>query len=275
MDNRKKLRRRAFSAVWWCLLALLLLTAASFAWINFSSSTYVTPIAGTVSEGGVNLLVSSAEGGPFGETCDLALTNVNASLQPISTLDLNSFYSAAFQSSDGITQTYESLGNRADQYAIHGSVYLRADGPGCSVYLFRDGTELTAPPQTQAALRLGLKITSREGTRTLILRGDSFGNTASAEARRTVPESGKVVAALDGDRPVYADDPAVSSALYFAGGTAENPTAGQTALLTLTEGETASIEFWVYPEGCDDYSWNPIRSTDVSFRLGFAGVGAH
>ena len=57
----------------------------------------------------------------------------------------------------------------------------------CNVYFDRNELKLGNDAQALAAMRLGLKITTRGGSNTYILKLDDMGSTAGAEAVRTVP----------------------------------------------------------------------------------------
>ena len=50
------------------------------------------------------------------------------------------------------------------------------------------------------------------------------------------------------------------------------PGAGKNALGFLEEGEIASVEYWLYLEGCDDNCITPVQSKDINLKLAFSGV---
>ena len=41
--------------------------------------------------------------------------------------------------------------------------------------------------------------------------------------------------------------------------------------MTLKAEEVATVEYWLYLEGCDPNCYNPVQSKDIALQLGFAG----
>ena len=70
------------------------------------------------------------------------------------------------------------------------------------------------------------------------------------------------------------DDPSLNISDYMAqAGTNENEyTAGSQSLLTLEKDEVASVEYWLYLEGCDEQCYDPVQNKDSQIQLAFAGV---
>ena len=126
-------------------------------------------------------------------------------------------------------------------------------------------------------MRLGLKITTRGGSNTYILKLDDMGSTAGAEAVRTVPGADTVVSSVNGDgQAVYTADPSVGIAAYMAADGSKEGTyeAGTEMLCSLEADEVASVEYWLYLEGCDDNCSNPVQNRSSELQLAFAGVSA-
>ena len=65
--------------------------------------------------------------------------------------------------------------------------------------------------------------------------------------------------------PAFADDPATGLNGCIHGN------AGAKALMTLKAEEVATVEYWLYLEGCDPNCYNPVQSKDIALQLGFAG----
>ena len=56
-------------------------------------------------------------------------------------------------------------------------------------------------------------------------------------------------------------------------GTNENEyNRGSQSLLTLEKDEVASVEYWLYLEGCDEQCFDPVQNKDTQLQLAFAGV---
>ena len=50
--------------------------------------------------------------------------------------------------------------------------------------------------------------------------------------------------------------------------------AGTEMLCSLEADEVASVEYWLYLEGCDDNCSNPVQNRSSELQLAFAGVSA-
>ena len=171
------------------------------------------------------------------------------------------------------TVLYANADNRVDQDALHGTVYLQCQNASCDVYFNRDELNLGSDAQALAAMRLGMRITSSAGTQTLIFRLDDMGATGDAQSARTIASAGSVVASIAGSgEPVYTSDPSQGIGGYMAqtNGNAYNP--GSQKLMTLQAEEVATVEYWLYLEGCDDQCINPVQNRASQLRLAFAGV---
>lgn len=270
-----KLKKQLKLTIFWILFLIIAAVGTTYAWFTVTGmpSTNITPMAGTVSEGDTNLLISNSYGGPFDKTCELVLSGNPGSLRPLSTADLTHFYRSAAQNNEGITVLYANADNRVDQDALHGTVYLQCQNASCDVYFNRDELNLGSDAQTLAAMRLGMRITSSAGTQTLIFRLDDMGATGSAQSARTIASAGSVVASIAGSgEPVYTSDPSQGIGGYMAqtNGNAYNP--GSQKLMTLQAEEVATVEYWLYLEGCDDQCINPVQNRASQLRLAFAGV---
>ena len=221
--------------------------------------------------GGVVLAINL----PGVKSGELVLDGNPGSLRPLSTADLTHFYRSAAQNNEGITVLYANAdnNNRVDQDALHGTVYLQCQNASCDVYFNRDELNLGSDAQALAAMRLGMRITSSAGTQTLIFRLDDMGATGGAKSARTIASAGSVVASIAGSgEPVYTSDPSQGIGGYMAqtNGNAYNP--GSQKLMTLQAEEVATVEYWLYLEGCDDQCINPVQNRASQLRLAFAGV---
>lgn len=272
----KGLKRSFWMAVIGILFFLVLISGATFAWFNMNglTSTNVTPTGGTISEGESVLLISTNSGGPFDKTCDLVLNSTPDMIRPVSTADLEQFYTVTAQNKDGIAASYQREAE-PDQLMLHGTVYLQCQNAPCSVYFNREDLELGKDGQALAAMRLGIKITSHTGTQTYIFRLDALGATGQEEQKLTVPQAGTVVSAVSGDGTAeYVTDPAVNISDYMASKLADKNeyTPAASKLVDLDKDEVAAVEYWLYLEGCDEQCINQVQNRDADIRLAFAGV---
>lgn len=263
-------------ALLWVLLAAVVLVAATFAWFSFNTATNVEPMSSTISEGDVSLLISNSRNGDFDKTCKLTPENNPDVLSPVSTGNLKQFFTATAQSPKGISILYKDVTSSVGENAIHGTVYLKSTRGSCDVYLYKSGLNFGTDSQALAALRLGLKITTTSGEKSYIFRLDDMGSTVSARSTRTVPQADTVVASVSAKgSPSYEKDPSASISEYAAkenGSEDEKPEAGEKLLTTLSADEIASVEYWLYLEGCDDNCINEVQNKNLSLQLGFAGV---
>ena len=273
--SKKKLQWSAFFAVFWILILSITLTTATYAWFTISAVTNVEPMDGAVSRGDANLLIAVNREGPFDKECQLLLSGSPQELQPLSTADLNHFYSAAAQSG-GIVSLYRDASKQVDEKALHGILYLHSQYRDCDVYLKRTGLDFGVDGQILAAIRLGIKITTQEGVSVKIFRLDELGSTQGAASGVTIPSKGTVVSSVDqSGKAVYAADPSEDIEEYLAveeGTDDPEPKAGRQKLCSLHADEVAEVEFWLYLEGCDENCINEVQQRDTGLQFAFAGV---
>lgn len=250
------------------VILCITMTAATYAWFTFDPYTNVTPMEGRISKGDTNLLISESRDGPFDKECGLNPTHLADALYPVSTQNLEAFFAATAQNRDGISTNFADVSDQPQDRLIHGTVYLQCVGGGCDVFFNKPPLDLGEDPQVLAAGRLGLKITGQnEQTNTFLLKLDDLGSTAGASTRKTVDSDDPVVVgSVDASGlPTFQEDPAQNIGSYLLD--ANNPT----KLLTLQADEIATVEYWLYLEGCDPECYNPVQSKDIVLLLGFAG----
>lgn len=263
-----RLKRSLLLTALTLLVLCIALTTATYAWFTFDPYTNVTPMEGKISKGDTNLLISESKDGPFAQACELNPTHMAKALYPVSTQSLDKFYASIAQDRDGISTNYMDVSNQPEDWLIHGTVYLKCIGTGCDVFFHHPPLDLGEDPQVLASARLGMKITGiDEKTNTFLFKLDALGNTNGAVTRKTVaPEKAVVVGNInDVGIPTYEEDPAVDIGSYLID--ADNPV----QLLTMQPDEIATVEYWLYLEGCDPECYNPLQKRDVVLQLGFAG----
>lgn len=266
MEKRKLFSSLTMTALTLVVLCLLLVTA-TYAWFTFDPYTNVTPMEGKISKGDANLLISEKKTGPFAKQCDLNPTDLAKALYPVSTPDLTKFYASTAQDRDGYSVTFQDVTAKPGEWLIHGTVYLQCLGSGCDVFFDCPPLDLGSDAQVLAAGRLGLIITGGDGkAQTFLFKLDSMGSTAGAKQRPTVHRDNAVISGIDASGGAkFADDPAVSIGEYRI------DASGAKKLCTMQSDEIATVEYWLYLEGCDPECYNPVQSKDVTLQLGFAG----
>lgn len=268
----KPLRQTAILTVIAALVVLSVLSAATFAWFTYTNDVNTTPISGTVSRGDGSLLISNSPTGPFDTSCTLLFESSTEALYPLSTANLVSFYTPIAQS-NGIVTAYRDATEDVNVRALHGRVFLKSEGADCDVFFWPASLSFGADEQALAAMRLGLRISTVEGTYTYFFRLDEFGATSAAEAQVTTAQAGVVVSGIgENGTPVYVPDPAQLTGPYSADVTEDALTPGSSRLCTLSADEVGTVEYWLWLEGCDENCINVVQSRDVALQLGFAGA---
>lgn len=266
---------RIWLAVFWCVCLLALLGGATYAWFTFDPFTRVEPMSGSIGPGETTLLIAANPRDEFGTQCILPKYN-GPGLLPVSTADCNRFYRAYSQDRQGISLAYQDVTSRVEEDTIHGTLYLKSLTDDCDVYFYMPEISFGQDAQMLSSLRLGLHFTTAAGEKTYIFDLSGFGNTINAEKRQTTAQSGVVVAGIqDGNAPVYVKDPAQEWSAYAAVVNAEHPLqpeAGVKALCTLASGEIATVEYWLYLEGCDENCVNEVQNREIFMELSFCGV---
>ena len=275
-DDVKKLKKRLRAVIFLTVLIFCAAGGSVYAWFTLSgmASTNVTPMGGSISNGDATLLISSSKDGPFDKSCELVLDGNPDTLKPLSTSDLNHFYRAIAQNKDGIAILYEAADSQVDEDALHGTVYLKCENAPCDVYFDAENLNVESDAQSLAAMRLGIRITSNSGTNTYLFQLDELGSVAGAQSRATIPASSSVVSSISsGGQAAYASDPSTAISQYMAHkNSSDKYDAGTSVLVSLETDEVASVEYWLYLEGCDEQCFNPVQNKDAGLMLAFAGV---
>ncbi len=284
MDKNSLRKTTLLASLVWLLLALLALGGAAFAWFTFGVDTNITPMAGSVGRGGVDLKISDSYSGSFGTECALSYqNNESESLYPVSTSTLERWYESIAQDRNGISTGFREITVQStlDAMIFHGNVYLLAENQDCNVYLNRADMLFTMGNGAEQAARLGLVLrneaTGDELARVILaldqLDMDKTGSTP--EASLTVEKENVVIDGVDtGGYPAFVADPAEDITGYMAYSAGQNDfTAGSRALALIPANTVITVEYYLYLEGCDDGCVNDVQGGDVRFNMGFAGIG--
>jgi hypothetical protein len=164
--------KSAMMALIWAMLALIVLTGASYAWFTFTSSATVQPMQGRISEDGINLYISNNKDGPFDISCTLIINNDTDRLTPISTENLSEWKVPQRQDKIGKVLAYRDVTDRVDEYSFHGTVYLTNLENNCTFELDADGTSFGENALALSAMRIGFRVTTAQGTSTYIYATD-------------------------------------------------------------------------------------------------------
>ncbi len=269
----KTVKKRGAMAIIWALIALLAVSAGTYAWFTFNPYTNVTEMTGVVTGGEGDLLISNKRDGVYGVYTDLILSEDDPVLYPLSTADLNNFYTQGRQRPDGVVSGYSLANEGLSGKCVHGFVYLKSENNYHEIYFDKSGLNFGEDKQALAAMRLGLQISTPRGIFTRIFKLDDMADVSEALSRMTVPEKNTVVSMVDQNGgPTYVPDPAVSINDFCAGMSGDDVTRGKQYLCTLSSGEIATVEYFLYLEGCDENCYNPVQNRDLALSLAFSGV---
>lgn len=292
MEEKTRLKHTALTALLWVLVALSLVGAGTYAWFTFNSTTRVDALPGQMTERDTEVVTEvitetvtetvtetitetvfnylpdeprfeiSSDSVNYGEDCNLVLDGNDGTLEPVSTNNLNSFYTATAQLPNGISVRFKDATSVSDKMTMHGKVWLRMTQMAAPVYFDKDKTSFTGDAQTLAALRLGIKVSKNGGAaETKIFKLDAMGDTSTASAHQTVNTSGTVISSIDSEgKANLVSDPAESIGSYLR---------GETPVINMDDGDVAEVEYWVYLEGCDDNCYNPVQQKAISLQFGF------
>jgi len=272
-DNKTK-TKALLMPVLWVVIALLVMGGATFAWFSFSTRTKIKPMAGTIGDSGVTLLISNSESGPFEESTDLIVEGTTENLQPVSTGNLNTWYTSLGNNAAGISDTFSEVTETIDEKTMYGTLYLKSEGGECNVYFDPEAMYFGDDDQLIASCRLGLVIkTVADGEKSFIFKLDSLGNTGGAESQETMDSANVVVTGVDSSGRAETDsDPSEEMTAYNARISGEAVEPGETVLCRLGEDEIASVDFRLYMEGCDENTINASQDREISIKMGFAGT---
>jgi len=275
-DNQKELKKKAKMSIILPILLMLLilvsLTSATYAWFTFIPSTNVTPMGSTISNGDTSLLISNTRNGEYAPNCALVLNREVDVLKPVSTYDLEHFYSSIGQSDEGVSIFFEEV-KEPDTILLHGTVYLKCIYGACDVFFYHSGIDFGVDSQVLAASRLGLRITKQDGSTTqYIMKLDSLMNGGASEKETVAVPNSVIQSVAEDHTAAFRSDESELIGLFMTGGDEKDYRAGDRKLCTLQPDEIASVEYWFYLEGCDKNCFNDVKNSDVNLQFAFAGV---
>ncbi len=273
--GKKNLVRTYFLAVLWCVIAMTVLISSTYAWFTLRAVTNITPMRGTVGTADGTLLIANQPEGPFDVSCELTPDTRFQELKPVSTDDLRDFYRLDFYDATKDSYQYADAGELYFTDVIHGFLYLKSEDSAFDIYIHPEQFAVTASEQLLAALRIGFIISGREGVQTYIYKTDEFGTGENLQMVQDAGRFGNVVSSLaGGGTPAYGEDPAAELIDYRA--TWEEETASYRPaprkLCHVAQDEIATVEYFIYLEGCDVHCVNALQANQLEAQFGFAGV---
>lgn len=235
--EKKQLKGKLRTGTVALIIALIAVASATYAWYVYNTNRHTTKVR-MAAGAGVNLQISNSYSVTYGSAA--VLDSFSGQLNPVSTNRI----SGGFQKVLGFTNGTENQ-------------------PNLVANLFGRG-DYTDYYQTSLFLR----------SRTFIWKLDEMGSTSGAQSVLTVPRSSTVVSSISNGQASYVDDPAQEISAYMAepGDTEDTYKDGSQMLVQLDADEVASVEYWLYLEGCDEQCSNPVQNRTSEIQLAFAGV---
>ena len=246
------------------LVILMMFSYATYAW--FSDNRQVENNRVSVSSGSqqLDLQISNEENGTYADMAEIFIDQ-NGTLDPISSVDLESFYKPIT-----VTEQGESNFIQIDKGYYKEELYLRTTAEGFAstdtmqLYIDTDGMVMAeGESKVDAAVRVGL-IFSYDGRKEMkILSFD------------TNEQENTVVAAMKEGAPVYEKDPAESIVKYTIQEDGNRLMIPEEYLVELPLNKVCKVEVFCYLEGNDEDCKNPIREHEMFMQIPFYGVLAN
>lgn len=276
-----------------CLIALLSLGSATYAWFTENDRVETSRVETKTAQTQVQLYVSATGGAGFTKTASAPLKPVpgaaSETLLPVSTADLKTFVTCGVMEGGYAERFYKA----ADESRyFHGCVYLQAEltgaetGAKLALYLSareQDGGPLTAPDDGDGrilnAARLGLRISREDGTELAahILRISEGENPTGHRENNTrfngtvLGEDGKSYV-LDGSgTAIRAVEDTFSTALEECTVT-DGGALPARPLLLMEPGQRYRVDVYYYLEGCDPDCTGSIACRGNDLQLAFFGM---
>ena len=283
MKHKEKILTLWVLAAFLVLIALTL-TTATFAWFTANRKVETDKVTAKSGSADVTLEISRTRS-PFSpgagkddsgnDISQVALKTPEAEdvLMPVSTADLNHFWSSP--TFDGNGQTTGFVLDETEEYYYHDTVYLRATsqnaaGSAFLLYLSNDAEKYpivrSEDGKLLTAARLGLVF---EGQSPRIVRlSDVDSGSGTTYLNGNLLSKGEVLGYSGGEPTATADPSESLSALRFD---AANP--GKTPLLTMELNTIYQVDIYFYLEGCDPDCLNEtVGLTDAYLSLAFFGL---
>ncbi len=270
--QKHKSRRIFLMSVLFCGLAILALLGSSYAWFSdmIRAQTETLPISGSASAGEIGLQISGSSSGPFGEQANLTRLDRCQVLRPVSTVNLNQFYGAKGQNTEGKVAFYEDVTEEVLEHILYGELFLKPLYQDGKLYLDKSTFTVTGDLQLLASARLGMRFSSKDMTQTYIFPLE--GSTTGVVSQETSTGGAQqVVSAVSQQGVATFVTPELQqlSSYQVSGDGEQGMVANQPALYNLYKEQVVRVEVWIYMEGCDPESILEAQDKDIQMNLAF------
>jgi len=280
---QKHIRKLSVTAIIWIVVALVVLTGATYAWFTSNSVVTTSRVEAHSGTASVELQISAQGGDAFTPGQEAAITQVNSTevmkLMPVSTADLTTFFYSPVNNGERVI--FRQVTDEA--YFYHGRVYLRAvsdsvSGSRMAIYLDEStasGGVLAQDVDGQLlnAARLGLTL---DGNDAVIFTLSENNNAAADQIRNTylggvlIADGNVLTGTADNIRAVA--DPAVSLAERTIGLDNSTVTLPAQPLFTMDLNTIYAVDIYFYLEGCDPDCSDAISFNAADLHLAFYGI---
>lgn len=284
----QRMKTRIFLAVVMCMILLVSLSSATFAWFTANRQVETSRVESRTATEDVSLLISTKGGSDFegGHVADIEQVNDTKMtyLLPVSTADLEHFVTCSVTTPEGYAENFVKM-EKEDKY-FHGRIYMMAKVSGTnesstvSIYLDESKDAGGALVQREDedslilnAARLGLKFNEDAATSVIFRlseeknKGDDRKDNTKVDGKvlddgYVLDSSGKDIEAVK-DPAVLIEDYTIDDS---SGRLPEKP------LFTLQAGKIYPIDIYYYLEGCDADCTEAISFDGNELHLAFYGV---
>ena len=284
----RRMKHKIGLALFMCLLLLLSLGSATFAWFTANEQVETSRVTSRTAAENVKLLISSKGGKAFNGAEVSGIAQVNDSdktrLMPVSTADLRNFVTCPVTTEGDMAAYFVPVENEEDYF--HGRVYLMAKVTGGNasdeIAVYFDTNTAAGGALTQIcgndslllnAARMGL-VWNDDPQTAMIFRLSDTKNSTDERRNNTVVD-GKVLGdgcVLDssGNDITAVSDPAVLLTDYSVDENSDR--VPNKPLFTLKPGEIYPLDIYFYLEGCDADCTEAISFDAGDLHLAFYGV---
>jgi len=272
MDRNEalKLKNKAILAAVSALVALLAVSAVSFAWFTSNRSVNTSRVSASTDDAEMSLLLSPTGGSSFKGSTECDITQVNKqdvkALIPVSTSDLENF---CYLINEGV---YGDVDQDDEDYYYHGRIFVKAEGISGTVNLFLEKPDELFVKSEEAsyllnAARLGVVV---EGMDPVILYLSEEENDEDDQVSNTyigskIQDDGIVLDSSSASVKAV-EDPSVYFKEYCV--EAEDPK----PLATIRAGRVYQIDLYFYLEGCDPDCSDSLYENAGTMQLFFYGA---
>ena len=271
--SKHKSYRVLVMSILFCGLAAIALLGSSYAWFSdmIRAQTEVLPVSGSASAGDIGLQISGSSTGPFGEKANLTRLDRCQVLYPVSTANLEQFYGAKGQNTQGKVAVYEEITDDVLEHILYGELFLKPIYQDGQLYLEQSAFTVIGNPQLLASARLGMRFHAGDTTNTYIFPLETTMSGVVSQETSTGGTQQVVSAVSEQGVATFVTPELQDLRDYQVPVVGEQAVVGnQSALCNLVKEQVVRVEVWIYMEGCDPESILEAQDEEIQMNLAFA-----